>query len=994
MLSASAADGKVAWYENLDGLGTFGHEQAITLAAPGASAVFAADLDGDGDEDVLSASQLDDKVAWYENTDGLGSFGPQRIVSTGADCAQAVHAEDLDGDGDRDVLSASYCDDRLSWYENTNGLGTFGPERVITSGANGARSVLAEDLDGDGDRDVLAAAYVDSDLTWYENVDGLGTFGPRKLISQETDGPWTVFAADLDGDGDRDVLSASVLDDEVAWYENSDALGTFGTQQVITDTALSAKQVTAADLDGDGDRDVVSASSLDDKIAWYENTDGLGSFDSQQIVTASAKGARSVFAADLDGDGDQDVLSASQSDSTIAWYTNVGSPGQFGPLQVITALAFCARSVFAADLDGDGDGDALSASMCDHTIAWYENGDGLGTFGPRQVITNAAVSARAVFAADLDGDGDPDVLSASPSSAGVAWYENTDGLGSFGAPSAVTTGVDGAESVVAVDLDGDGDLDVLKAPSGNGALTWYENVDGLGVFGTLQVIATGGSGAGKAASPADLDGDGDQDVLSASTIDDQVSWYENVDGLGLFGSQQVVTSATHEPRAVLAADLDGDADLDVLSASYVDGKVAWYENSDGGGSFGPQQVITTTAKGAWSVFAAHLDGDGDADVLSASYIDHEVAWYENQLDCNGNGVKDSLDVASGTSPDCNSNGWPDECEITSALGTDCNGNGVPDECDVLAGVLPDCNGNGVADCVDVQGGASTDCDGNGVPDECDVLAGVLPDCNGNGVADCVDVQGGASTDCDGNGVPDECDVLAGVLPDCDGNGVADCVDLVSGTGTDCDGNGILDECDVAAGTLPDCDANGVADCADLSSGEAVDCNANGVPDTCDIAQGGSSDCDLNGVPDECAPPDCIVDLSSLVSSLSLASGGTQPLALTGASAYAGKHYVVLGSLSGTSPGIPTGLVVLPLNLDAYLLWTIQNPNSPLLSNSLDIVNALGFALASFNLPAGSDPALAGATVHHAAAILDLDAGFAGTGDVIAFSNAVPLTLAP
>ena len=147
VLSASAADGKVAWYENLDGLGTFGHEQAITLAAPGASAVFAADLDGDGDEDVLSASQLDDKVAWYENTDGLGSFGPQRIVSTGADCAQEVHAEDLDGDGDRDVLSASYCDDRLSWYENTNGLGTFGPERVITSGANGARSVLAEDLD-------------------------------------------------------------------------------------------------------------------------------------------------------------------------------------------------------------------------------------------------------------------------------------------------------------------------------------------------------------------------------------------------------------------------------------------------------------------------------------------------------------------------------------------------------------------------------------------------------------------------------------------------------------------------------------------------------------------------------------------------------------------------------------------------------------------------------------------------------------------------------
>ncbi|MFQ6604417.1 MAG: fibronectin type III domain-containing protein [Fidelibacterota bacterium] len=77
--------------------------------------------------------------------------------------------------------------------------------------------------------------------------------------------------------------------------------------------------------------------------------------------------------------------------------------------------------------------------------------------------------------------------------------------------------------------------------------------------------------------------------------------------------------------------MDGDGDMDVLSASYGDDKIAWYENTDGNGTFGAQQVITTLADGAQSVYASDLDGDGDMDVLSASYLDDKVAWYENTL---------------------------------------------------------------------------------------------------------------------------------------------------------------------------------------------------------------------------------------------------------------------------------------------------------------------------------------------------------------------------
>ncbi|MFW6214087.1 MAG: FG-GAP-like repeat-containing protein, partial [Spirochaetota bacterium] len=153
-----------------DGAGTFSAGTDISTTADGAWSVYAADLDGDGDADVLSASSLDDRIVWYENTDGAGTFSAGTDISTTADSARSVYATDLDGDGDVDVLSASAFDDRIVWYENTDGAGTFSPGTDISTTANGARSVYATDLDGDGDVDVLSASANDDSIVWYENL--------------------------------------------------------------------------------------------------------------------------------------------------------------------------------------------------------------------------------------------------------------------------------------------------------------------------------------------------------------------------------------------------------------------------------------------------------------------------------------------------------------------------------------------------------------------------------------------------------------------------------------------------------------------------------------------------------------------------------------------------------------------------------------------------------------------------------------------------------
>ena len=158
---------------------------------------------------------------------------------------------------------------------------------------------------------------------------------------------------------------------------------------------------------------IVSASFSDDTVAWYENLDGSGGSFSTHVITTSADGACSAFAIDMDGDGDTDVLSASRDDDTVAWYENLdGSGGSFST-HVITTSADGPWSVFAIDMDGDGDTDVLSASLYDDTIAWYENLDGSGGSFSTHVIATSADYAISVFAIDMDGDGDTDVLSAS-----------------------------------------------------------------------------------------------------------------------------------------------------------------------------------------------------------------------------------------------------------------------------------------------------------------------------------------------------------------------------------------------------------------------------------------------------------------------------------------------------------------------------------------------------------------------------------------------------
>jgi hypothetical protein len=345
-------------------------------------------------------------------------------LSSMATGSASVHVADMNADSAPDVLTASKNPDEIAWYRN--GDDEFSDRTVVLDNASSIKSVFSADLDNDGDPDILSTSTYTNKIAWYENTDGYGSFSDQQVIENEGARPISVFASDLDGDGDTDILYGSNGGDKVGWYENTDGQGSFSEEKVISTEVPGTQAVYAADLDGDGDKDAISASSSfggENRIAWYRNT--AGGFASQNVISRDLQGARSVFAADLDGDGDQDVLSASKEDGKIAWYENTSGYGSFSDQKIISEYAPNARSVCAADFDGDGDMDIVSAG---NKLMWYENTDGQGTYSTEKVIRSSG-KFETVFAADLDTDGDPDVLSVSRKGDQISWYSNDIKLG-------------------------------------------------------------------------------------------------------------------------------------------------------------------------------------------------------------------------------------------------------------------------------------------------------------------------------------------------------------------------------------------------------------------------------------------------------------------------------------------------------------------------------------------------------------------------------------
>jgi len=643
----------------------FSNEKIIQgIKADKVTSLFSCDLDGDNDVDVISASENDSLIAWYKN-DGTGDFGTQQyIITNTATLVRVVLAADLDADNNMDVI-AGYGNS-VVWFENY-GNGNFSQQKIITSNAQSVSSVYVSDLDNDTQQDILSST-ADNKIAWYRN-DGNGNFSLPIIITTQVSNPKSVIAADLDNDGLLDVVSASYNDNKVAWYRNT-GNGNFGLQNVLSTEANGAMCVRAGDMNNDGYTDLVTMVGIDEKLLWFENTGSgfishicdYGAWEGYSMELADISGDGmldivfggssltvkenhgdgvfgnilimydlsenvSVSVGDINGDSNMDVISAAPDLYDISWFHYTGNY-VFDHRYVLYTIKM-PRDLFAADFNGDQYPDILAASGGDNKVSWYRN-NGDGTFDHQLVLSQESQGAWSVHAADLDGDGDLDPLLASSKYfnstleySNIAWFKNF-GDGTFGSETSVFTTIpDGARSVYGDDIDGDGDYDVLAAFYDASKIIWYEN-NGNGIFNNQHIVSSNAFSPETAIS-VDLDGDTDPDVL-ASRYNKKISWYEN-GGFGIYNTPQDIYTDAWWP-SIANPDFDNDGDKDVLIADAYDNKIIWCENY-GFGNFSESNLITSNVMGVESIFACDMDLDGKTDVLSASKDDNKIAWYKN-----------------------------------------------------------------------------------------------------------------------------------------------------------------------------------------------------------------------------------------------------------------------------------------------------------------------------------------------------------------------------
>lgn len=632
--SAPTGGSAVVWFENKLRTTSSFVRNTISTDLNYPVAIYPTDLDHDGDLDVLAAARDANSITWFENNGALPPGFTAHLIANDTIAAVAVHAADIDGDGDMDVVSASEDDNKIAWYTNDGNKPPNFTEHVIRQFAppdpkkDYAKTVFAADVDRDHDVDIVYGSEDNNQVGWLENLGGATSFTDHPLAN-DTDHTKAVYSTDVDNDGDMDVLAASSDDHRITWLENTGGAPPAFSLQNITVNAAGAHSVYAADLDRDGDPDILSASRDDNRVTWYPNQMIHRSafyLEQKQSVIARIAEPRSVYAVDLDGDGDMDVLSVSES--SVIWYESNGALPPTFTRRAISNGLIGGRWVYSADLDGDGDMDVLAAAKDSNLIVWYENRGGTPLAFAGHIVTQQALGVRAVLAADLDHDGDMDLYSASDTDNVIAWFENT------GTPlpgfvrHVVTNRADYARSVYAADLDGDGDLDLMSASQADDTVRWYENNGARPAVFTTRVVATNIDGV-QHIHADDIDHDGDKDLITASEFDNSIRWFENVGGSPPSFVPHIVTANATAVHAVYTGDADGDGDVDIFAAIEKRNTIAWYEND---GAISPsftEHVIVNNALTAHGIYAADMDKDGDLDVLAASRSDGKVAWYEN-----------------------------------------------------------------------------------------------------------------------------------------------------------------------------------------------------------------------------------------------------------------------------------------------------------------------------------------------------------------------------
>ncbi|MCP4581504.1 MAG: T9SS type A sorting domain-containing protein, partial [candidate division Zixibacteria bacterium] len=288
----------------------------------GAITIYAIDIDDDGDTDILGGAWYSHEVAWWRNDGGDPVVWTKFTIGENYYQCHEVYAVDFDGDNDIDVLAASTWNNEIAWWRNDGGDPVVWTKFTICDSCESIRTVYAADIDGDDDLDVLGGCFGANKVIWMRNDGGDPIEWTEFDVSTSFAGCHKVLAHDMDDDGDNDVLGAGYMAGQMAWWESNGDEPIEWTHHIIDGNYYGALMLYPADIDNDDDWDVIGTGDQVDDVTWWRNDGGYPFYWGQFTIDYFYEGAWPCYPGDIDGDGDIDILSGSDVITRLSWWEN------------------------------------------------------------------------------------------------------------------------------------------------------------------------------------------------------------------------------------------------------------------------------------------------------------------------------------------------------------------------------------------------------------------------------------------------------------------------------------------------------------------------------------------------------------------------------------------------------------------------------------------------------------------------------------------------
>jgi hypothetical protein len=639
VIGAEHADG-LSWYRNPGGESGSAWERFPIGEGDFTTDGQAADVDDDGDLDVVISSIDRSQIEWWEQTGDPTSADGWARHDIGDDYAHDLIVADLDGNGRLDVAAMHFDAGRIAWYQApdvaTDEWTTHDIEDLAAEG------IAAGDLDADGDLDLVAGPAV------YLNDDGSGASWSATPLADDWSNQARPAIGDIDGDGALDiVLSHDETDGRLSWFRGPD----WTEQPIEADAGFShSLELGDADLDGDLDLMVGVMHANGSRLVRVLVGDG-GSTWTPLVLGES--GTHNAAFVDLDGDGRLDVVGKNYDGpkQVEVWWNRAegataaeppveGAFDQFRYVQVDDArdtfndsmpyfgLAF-------GDLDADADVDIASGGY----VYLNPGGDMSATWERVDLTEQIGESVDAMLVADVDGDADADVIATALPD--VWWLESSDGgrtwSGTVVAEVPATPRPNG-QGYRLGDLTGDGVDEIVLSGGNNESDVWYLEIPADPDTGEWPAVRVTETATDEQVGIGDIDGDGDNDVAAGDMRDggEFIAWFENPgDGSSDWERHRLGSFDGVYPDRLDVADLDGDGALDVVVTEENDGaepnaEVMWYRQPDDPFSSDWPRHVVVAQYSTNGLDVADGDGDGDLDLVTGEHRGtRRVAVWEN-----------------------------------------------------------------------------------------------------------------------------------------------------------------------------------------------------------------------------------------------------------------------------------------------------------------------------------------------------------------------------